>query len=720
MNKTISLNLSGMVFHAEEQAYDALSLYLRKIRAHFLTQEGGEEIVSDIEARLAELFSERIQDVSRNAITLNDVQAVLAEMGDPESFSGEDEPEQAYAHKRPVYNPTKKLYRDPDDRVLGGVCSGVAAYLGIDALWLRLLFAILFFGYGTGILLYIVLWIIVPVARTTAEKLSMRGEPANLDNISRFVKEEARSLRDTTYAKDGARYWANRISDVLVEILRSAVRVIAALFAVMAIFLASIMLLALVIGSLGLLFFSGFPVENPFLYVVSGGQMVLASIGLLFVLGVPLFWLIYKSLAYLLRFPGLGMRAGYAMLALWVLGFGCSLYAASDIAANFSQTATHRKLIPIASDDLSYYYIKTAETTAKKSRKVQFLSAGYKLSTNIETSEDLLWSDDIELNIVKSTSGKAELMAVLQSRGRDANEAALLASSIAIELEQQDSLLIIPASFQIPGDAWRNQDVKLVLRIPVGTSVELAPSLRRMLDDDLGISWTDRGLGKVCEMRQEGLHCIDCKNPSVILSGDGRVFEVRDFTGIVAGDNLNIRVRMGDVYKVWAEGSDREGIQVEVKGNDLELTMDDSDDDEHTVWIQMPVLRAMDISGAAHVEAEGFALEKLNIEASGAGSVRFTGKVERLDAEGSGASDMRLHGNIERMEYSGSGASQLFAGSCETKRADIRLSGAAQAEVQALEALTGKVSGASKIRYKGNPTTLEKQVSGGGKIVAID
>lgn len=713
-----------MVFHAEEQAYDALSLYLRKIRAHFLPQEGGEEIVSDIEARLSELFSERIQDVSRNAITLNDVQGVLAEMGDPEAFSEAADAESEYAQKpfggRATFQTAKKLYRDPDDRVLGGVCSGVAAYIGIDAVWLRLLFAILFFGYGTGILLYIVLWIIVPVARTTAEKLSMRGAPANLDNISRFVKEEARSIRDTTYAKDGARYWANRISDVLVEVLRSAVRIISALFAVMAIVLASVLLLALVIGSLGLLFFSGFPVENPFLYVVTTGQMVLAGIGLLFVLGVPLFWLIYKSLAYLLRFPGLGMRAGYAMLALWVLGFGCSLYAASDIAANFSQSATQRKLLPIQSDDRSYYYIQTTEAPAKKSKKVQFLSAGYSISADIETSENRLWSDDVELNIVKSTSGKVELMAVLHSRGRDANEAEQLAGSISIALEQQDSLLLIPSGFHIPGGAWRNQDVTLVLRIPVGTSVELAPSLRKMLDDDLGINWSDRSLGKVCEMRQEGLHCIDCKNPSVIASGDGRILEVRDFTGIRAGESVNLRIRYGTEFKVWVEGNDRESIQAEVRGKQLVLSMDDADDEEHTVWVQMPNLQMLDVSGAAQVEAEGFTLDKLQMEASGSGSVRFTGKVQRLDAEGSGASDVRLHGQIERLDYAGSGASQLYSGSCETRRADIRLSGAAQAEVNALESLKAKASGGSRIRYTGNPGSVEKETTGGGKVVSID
>ncbi len=153
MHKTISLNLGGTVFHAEEPAFEKLSQYLSAIRRNFKHEEGGEEIVQDIEARLSELFQERLAQAGVQAITEAILASVLSEMGNPEDFADADSHAGQSKSTENIFLPprhTRRLFRNPDDRILGGVCGGVGAYLGIDSLWMRLAMAILFFGFGTG------------------------------------------------------------------------------------------------------------------------------------------------------------------------------------------------------------------------------------------------------------------------------------------------------------------------------------------------------------------------------------------------------------------------------------------------------------------------------------------------------------------------------------------------------------------------------------------
>ena len=174
MKKTVTVNIGGTVFHIDEDAFELLHKYLETIKAHFHTSDGKDEITSDIEARIAELFTEKLK-LGKQAISIEDVQEAIAIMGKPEEFGGGEAnapKEEPFQHS---YTYTKRrVYRNPDDKVVGGVCSGISAYLDIDPLWIRLLFAVMFFGFGSGFLLYIILYIIIPEAKTTAEKLEMR------------------------------------------------------------------------------------------------------------------------------------------------------------------------------------------------------------------------------------------------------------------------------------------------------------------------------------------------------------------------------------------------------------------------------------------------------------------------------------------------------------------------------------------------------------------
>lgn len=199
MKKTFSVNLGNMVYNIDDDAYMLLKEYLDRIEVYFSDEKDCEDIMNDIEGRISELLSENL-GITKQVVTLKDVEKVIEIMGDPEEISGTEEAHEK-TDSRTYYTRPRRLYRDPDDRVFGGVSSGLGAYLGIDPVIVRILFVVLFFV-AFGLLLYIILWIVVPEARTTAQKLEMRGDPVNVSNIGKFVKDEFESVKKSFRRKN--------------------------------------------------------------------------------------------------------------------------------------------------------------------------------------------------------------------------------------------------------------------------------------------------------------------------------------------------------------------------------------------------------------------------------------------------------------------------------------------------------------------------------------
>jgi phage shock protein PspC (stress-responsive transcriptional regulator) len=185
MKKTITINLGGIVFHIDEDAYQVLDKYLKTLGDFYSGDPASSEILEDIEARMAELFRERLD---REVITLENAEEVIGILGYPEDLIEED-PSAVYEQVQ--HSRYRRIYRDPDNRILGGVCGGLGAYFNIDPLVFRLLFVVITLAGGAGVLLYIIFWIVVPEAKTTAQKLEMRGKPVNVSNIGKTVKEES-------------------------------------------------------------------------------------------------------------------------------------------------------------------------------------------------------------------------------------------------------------------------------------------------------------------------------------------------------------------------------------------------------------------------------------------------------------------------------------------------------------------------------------------------
>lgn len=202
MNKIFNINLGGYPFTIDDDAYHSLDKYLSTIKRHFANSEGCEDIIADIEIRIAELFNEELK--GQPIVGQREVDKVIKVMGTPEEFGATEEEhvnnkgQKNHAHgESKKYATGKRLFRDPDEKVIGGVCSGLSSYFGIDEpVWLRILFVFTFFA-GVGIMLYVVLWIAIPEAKSSGDKLSMKGEKIDVTNIARKVEEEINNLTNT-------------------------------------------------------------------------------------------------------------------------------------------------------------------------------------------------------------------------------------------------------------------------------------------------------------------------------------------------------------------------------------------------------------------------------------------------------------------------------------------------------------------------------------------
>ncbi|MDR2801856.1 MAG: PspC domain-containing protein [Prevotellaceae bacterium] len=178
MKKVITANIGGKSFMIDEDAFAKLQNYLDSFKATIAHPKDAEEIMDEIELRVAEILQEHLRN-EMQSVNCAMVDIVIAQLGKPEGAQEYDNPHTQYTPPRP----RKRLYRDTDHQMLGGVCSGVAAFFDLDIILVRVIFlAMLIFG-GAGFWLYIILWIVAPAARTVAEKLEMRGEPATAENI---------------------------------------------------------------------------------------------------------------------------------------------------------------------------------------------------------------------------------------------------------------------------------------------------------------------------------------------------------------------------------------------------------------------------------------------------------------------------------------------------------------------------------------------------------
>ena len=330
MKKTYNINLGGIVFHIDEDAYELLDKYLANLRIHFSKEEGGEEIVHDMELRISELFSERMND-RKEVITLADVEEIIGRMGKPEDLSDGEEPKTSEEESGQERG-TKRLFRDPDNKVIGGVCSGIAAYMDWDVTIVRLVFLILGCFVHGFIIAYIAAWFIIPEANTASEKLSMKGMKVNVENIGKTVTEGFEKVND--YVKsERTKSVLQRIGEAIVNVAGFLIKCLLVILAVCLapmLFVLFIVFFSLLMVALGLLttppatlFHELMPfMDWSFLSTSPTLAVLLAVCGILFV-GLPIVGILHTIMSTFGSWRPMSVGTRIVFIIIWI----CTLFA---------------------------------------------------------------------------------------------------------------------------------------------------------------------------------------------------------------------------------------------------------------------------------------------------------------------------------------------------------------------------------------------------------
>lgn len=524
MKKTIKINISGLVFNIDEDAYDRLSKYLDKLQNRFRGTPGEGEIMADIEARIAEIFHSRISD-EKQVVILADVDAAIAILGEPEEFAEMEEGEEAFesqARERNFYSGgRKRLYRDPDGKIIGGVCSGVGEYFGIDPVIFRILFVVFFLVYGTGLLVYILLWLVIPEAVTTAEKLEMKGERINVSNIEKSirreyegVKENLRNIPDSQAYKrtrSGVSTLGRTLGQIIVTFIKVIGIIIGGSFVI-----AGIALLVGVIGGLvagqtwlmGDLFdWQQFSLPQVLGLFVDESVAILAIICVLVLIAVPILGLIYGGVKLLFPFRANDRAIGFSSFGIWVVALILlAVFATSEgVKYNDIERVTDKVVLKTSGDKL-YFMVGNSEYREPENLRMNF---GYHQDLQIaEDGKKLIILGMPVIDIVKSTKDFPELILNKESRGVNDDAARRYAEQIQYGYSLKDSFLIVDPYFRLgKEEKWRDQELEVVLNLPVGFRIFLDESSRDYLtgvrnQEDL---WSEYMVGQEWIMEENGL-----------------------------------------------------------------------------------------------------------------------------------------------------------------------------------------------------------------------
>ena len=522
MKKTLTINISGIVFHIDDDAYEMLRTYLGKISARFSDTEEGKEIIVDIEARIAELFSERLKD-KKQVVCIADVENIINRMGDPEEFA-EDEEEDSSENKKSQkvkdseYEFGKRLYRDGDNRVIGGVAGGFGAYFGIDPVIIRIIFIILAF-LQVGVIGYIIFWIAVPVARTTSQKLEMQGKRVNVSNIEQSISEEFNEVKNNF-----RKFRGSKNQEKAKEIIDPFIHVIGVIIQGFAKFIVLILGISfLLIGFAFILGLSGtFFMENwvfgPFdtnwvnypdvMTVIADPENVrLFIISIYFLVGIPILALIYGGLRMIFRFNANNRAiAGFGFI-IWFIALIIAFSISFIEARNFKSKAMIRNDIETIQPSSSVIYLISSPDTITDyySEMEEFLSID---EAKLVYDGNYRLFIRPEFDIEKSNSNEIQLIEKRSSRAATKKDARKNADEIIYSISQSDSIITLSPFFEIAKDSkYRGQKLELVLKLPVGKHVFINDNLSDIIWNSSytnGI-WPGDLLDHEWEMTEDGL-----------------------------------------------------------------------------------------------------------------------------------------------------------------------------------------------------------------------
>ena len=895
MKKNISINLQGLIFHIEEDGFEVLSRYLAEVKAHFANYRGHQDIVADIEGRIAELFAARLSPVQQ-VITLDDVNAMTAKMGRVSDFApdaDEDDEvtadEAAYASASSSYGrpadpyttaaaaasaaaaaaapgETKRLYRDMANRKVSGVAAGIAQYFMVNPLWIRLalVFGTLFspainiwsrhnvrvdFGFwvaagyvilwillpkrydapahpeallstgplagrrlfrdtGTGkvagvaaglaayfnidatlvrvlliaglllgfstIPLYIILWIVLPEAKTVSDKLRMRGDAITLESFDSSARnnafDEGPALANRpvgAFVEDAARNLRPAV-----DFVGSAIRIAAGVLLTLTGFIL-LLGVAIVLGAgIGLLPASQNIVmgDAPAHVMLQGipGWALLAGF---LAAGIPALWLLLGGLNLLFRHSLLTRTVGLSLLGLWLLSI-------VGVVAG------------VAQQNRQYQY----------DAQVEQLEQFPKLTTPVlmfdARSVDRQWEQHVNLRLVATDSGKTvEVLRTLGAKGPSeeiARRTALTTIDYSVRPSGDSSLVFDDHFSFLPNSAYRVQQLDLTLRLPRDRTFRISRNFAYdLLDDDnfVGNRRPKDPEQHRYRLRGNKLECIACTpeqlgrdeddndNSSVNIDSDDddsanndssdddnsdndddndsstgtglslnyggapsfdtdlssygsdrRSFQETGFNHVTVAGNYRVVVRQGSSFKVEAAGEDAalDDLRVERNGDELIVKPRNAKffggdwgrrNRKILVRIEMPNIERLSLAGAVQGDLGGFDRQNdLRIEQAGASHLRLNGSYGTLRLEQAGACRTTATGQADQLELEAAGACELAAANLKARDGKITIAGMCKARLNITESLKGDAVGVSEIAYSGQPASVKVDATGASSI----
>ncbi|MGB3180129.1 MAG: PspC domain-containing protein [Cyclobacteriaceae bacterium] len=793
MKKNISINISGIIFHIEEDGYERLKAYLESINRYFSTFEDSEEIIADIESRIAEIFLTHLKE-GKQVITSNDVEQLMATMGSIRDFQTVEDPleqpgpahrdyeEKAHSHeqerttgdetyaRKKLYRDEKKkvlggvaagianyfnidplwvrlllviilldlfvtfsissiiligyivcwivipgtihpvedkkikrLYRDPDERVIGGVSSGLAAYFGADPILIRIIFILTLFLGGSGFIIYLVLWAIMPPARTLTEKMQMQGEPVTLSNIEQ-------NIRKSLNVKDGE-------EGTLDKIILFPFRFIAAVF-----------------RGLG-------KVAGPFFLFL--GELLRILLGvLLVVLGLSFFFTSLSLLAIIsgLADPELFIYATDVRLDILLQSIpdvaGLALFAVTFVLSTLAiigglMLITKRSLIkPVIGWTLFVILIVSLitlaisvsvtvndfrrEGTVESTKNFELPQGTTLLRLGDNPSESF---EEVELRLTGYNGDRIVLEQTFEARGRNNNVAEQNAGMIVYDVEMEDSVITFDQSFDYAeGALFRNQRVDLTLRIPREVPFVMDRELYRILDWNSGRYHQYTG-EKVMFDSDGNLTCLSCSQPREAepdsvnwdATTSGSDVSLDAFSDLEVSEGFTVRVRYGAEYQAELPEDLSANVGLDVRGDKLTISytggmrLNDDDVTERTsILITMPEeLEQVRLKDGARVRLEGFDQDRMELNLENDSYLLLDGNVEYLRIEQTGNSKVTLKGSGRTLKADLFSNTLLQALDYPCEEGRIEASGSSKAILHITDKLDAEASGNSEIRYQG-------------------
>ena len=512
MEKAIKINIGNDIFHIEEDAYHKLKDYIDQLTAYYSSYEEGVEIMSDIEQRVSEIFKERGRSLEV-AVTMSDIEYVISVLGKPEEITGEDIMDEEPVQTSSGYKRNKRMYRDPDNIVIGGVSGGLGAYFGIDPVILRILFVLAGFAYFTGVIAYFILWIAVPLARTRAEKLEMRGHNVNVSNIDKSIKEEVDNVKENfNKMRSSAKFKRFReMFDNVVNFLALALTIIfkvAILILGISIIIAAVSLLfaflAFLVTGLGL---SHTIPDIIAMYATPDGAATVLVVSLVLLVVLPLIALIYGGAKIAFKFKSNNKLIWFGLLGVWIIALFVFMFNSMQFLKEFT----------VRNEISEEYVLKefnndTLFLDVEKSNVKFFSTYGYigKMKIGTIDNTDKLVGKPV-LDVKQSSDENFRLVVYKNSKGKSMKVARSNAALVEYKFEQKDSLLLFEPYFTLAeGTRWLDQKIHATLYVPVGKIIYLGEKTGKIIYDIKNIHDTYDAdmLGHYWIMTKDGLAAL--------------------------------------------------------------------------------------------------------------------------------------------------------------------------------------------------------------------